>query len=43
MDSRGHQALELIYDTVVDPGGWRRALDAPAITVETSAMPLRNQ
>ncbi|MEM6900050.1 MAG: helix-turn-helix transcriptional regulator [Pseudomonadota bacterium] len=40
MDLRGYQALELIYDTAVNPGGWRRALDATAATIEAKAIAL---
>ncbi len=40
MDARGYQALELIYDTAVNPGGWRRALDATASAVDAKAIAL---
>ncbi|MDV7145989.1 LuxR C-terminal-related transcriptional regulator [Tropicimonas sp. TH_r6] len=40
MDPRGYQALELIYDTAVNPGSWRRALDATATAVEAKAIAL---
>ena len=40
MDARGYQALELIYDTAVNPGSWRRALDATATAVEAKAIAL---
>ncbi|SMX31956.1 helix-turn-helix transcriptional regulator [Actibacterium lipolyticum] len=40
MDPRGYQALELIYDTAVNPGSWRRALDATAAAVEAKAIAL---
>ena len=38
MDARGYQALELIYDTAVNPGSWRRALDATATAIEAKAI-----
>ncbi len=40
MDARGYQALELIYDTAINPGSWRRALDATATAVEARAIAL---
>ena len=40
MDSRGHNALELIYDTAVIPGSWRRALDATAAAIDAKAIAL---
>ncbi|MFG5380786.1 helix-turn-helix transcriptional regulator [Yoonia sp. R2-816] len=40
MDARGYQALELIYDTAVNPGSWRRALDATARAIEARAIAL---
>lgn len=40
MDPRSYQALELIYDTAVNPGGWRRALDATAAVVDAKAIAL---
>lgn len=40
MDPRGYQALELIYDTAVDPGCWRRALDATAAAIDAKAIAL---
>ncbi|MEO3417403.1 helix-turn-helix transcriptional regulator [Roseovarius sp. CAU 1744] len=40
LDARGYQALELIYDTAVNPGNWRRALDATASAVEAKAVAL---
>lgn len=40
MDARGYQALELIYDTSVNPGSWRRALDATASAVDAKAVAL---
>ena len=40
MDARGYQALELIYDTAVNPGSWRRALDATAAAIEAKAIAL---
>lgn len=40
MDPRGYEALELIYDTAINPGGWRRALDATAAAIEAKAIAL---
>lgn len=40
MDPRGYHALELIYDTAVNPGSWRRALDATAAAIEAKAIAL---
>ncbi|MEO9779017.1 MAG: helix-turn-helix transcriptional regulator [Sedimentitalea sp.] len=40
LDTRGYQALELIYDTAVNPGSWRRALDATATAIEAKAIAL---
>ncbi|MDD9715294.1 helix-turn-helix transcriptional regulator [Dinoroseobacter sp. PD6] len=40
MDARGYQALELIYDTAVNPASWRRALDATASAVDAKAVAL---
>ncbi|WP_300063767.1 helix-turn-helix transcriptional regulator [uncultured Roseobacter sp.] len=40
MDARGQRALEQIYDTAVNPGSWRRALDATATAVEGKAIAL---
>ncbi|WP_298974328.1 hypothetical protein [uncultured Roseobacter sp.] len=40
MDPRVCQALELIYDTTVNPGSWRRALDATAAVIEAKAIAL---
>lgn len=40
MDARSYQALELIYDTAVNPGSWRRALDATASAVDAKAIAL---
>jgi DNA-binding CsgD family transcriptional regulator len=40
MDERGYRALELIYDTAINPGSWRRALDAIATTTEAKAIAL---
>ncbi|MCA0422754.1 MAG: helix-turn-helix transcriptional regulator [Proteobacteria bacterium] len=40
MPEQGYRALELIYGTAVNPGSWRRALDAVATTVESKAIAL---
>lgn len=40
MDVKSYQALELIYDTAVNPGSWRRALDATATALEAKAIAL---
>jgi len=40
LDVKGYQALELIYDTAVNPGSWRRALDATATAIEATAIAL---
>ncbi|MDW3223434.1 MAG: helix-turn-helix transcriptional regulator [Paracoccaceae bacterium] len=40
MDAKGYQAIELIYDTAVNPGSWRRALDATATAIEAKAIAL---
>lgn len=40
MDLRGYKALEQIYDTAVNPGSWRRALDATAASIEARAIAL---
>lgn len=40
MDPRGYHALELIYDTAVNPSSWRRALDAKAAAIEARAIAL---
>lgn len=40
MDPSGYKAVELIYDTAVNPGSWRRALDATASAVDAKAIAL---
>lgn len=40
LDSRSCQALELIYDTAINPGRWRRALDATVSAVDAKAIAL---
>lgn len=40
MDAGGYRALELIYDTAVNPGSWRRALDATAAALDAKAIAL---
>ena len=40
LDIRSYQALETIYDTAVNPGSWRKALDATASVVEAKAIAL---
>lgn len=40
MDAKGYQALGLIYDTAVNPGSWRRALDAAVAATESKAIAL---
>jgi DNA-binding CsgD family transcriptional regulator len=40
MDVKSYQALELIYDTAVNPGSWRRALDATATAIDAKAIAL---
>ncbi|WP_306116857.1 MULTISPECIES: helix-turn-helix transcriptional regulator [unclassified Roseovarius] len=40
LDFSGYQALETIYDTAVNPGSWRKALDATASVVEAKAIAL---
>ncbi|MTI03233.1 helix-turn-helix transcriptional regulator [Roseibium sp. RKSG952] len=40
LDVRGYQALETIYDTAVNPGRWRRALDATTSVVGAKAIAL---
>lgn len=41
LNSQGHAALSLIYDTVISPGRWRRALDGVAQAVDGKAIALR--
>jgi len=40
MEPRGYKALEPIYDTAINPEGWRRALDAMAASFEAKAIAL---
>lgn len=40
LGSTGYQALGLIYDTPVNPGSWRKALDATASAIDAKAIAL---
>ncbi|WP_422049022.1 helix-turn-helix transcriptional regulator [Shimia sp.] len=40
LDHKGYQALEKIYDTAVNPGSWRKALDSTAAVVDAKAIAL---
>lgn len=40
MDTHGYQALGLIYDTALNPGRWRRALDSTAAAIDAKAIAL---
>mmetsp|Transcript_28313 Transcript_28313/g.52733 ORF Transcript_28313/g.52733 Transcript_28313/m.52733 type:complete len:221 (-) Transcript_28313:1143-1805(-) len=41
LNHHGHAALSLTYDTAINPGRWRRALDGVAQSVEGKAIALR--
>lgn len=41
LNQQGYAALSLVYDTSINPGRWRRALDQVALAIEGKAIALR--